>query len=405
MIRVLFVDDEKAVLTGLENRLRAQRKTWRMRFALGGRAAVDALEAEPVDVLVTDIRMPDLDGVQLLRLARERYPSVVRLALSGQTDQESLLRTLPLAHQFLAKPVDHELLRGTVERACTLQLLLGHDAVLDALGRLQRLPVSTAIYDELTRAIEAGASAAEVASLVGREVSLSARVLQLVNSAFFGLSRQLTDVQHAVAYLGLNAVRSVVLCEELFTALGRHPTPQGFSLEKLRRHSLLTARLAVPLLAEEADKQLALSAALLHDFGTLVLATALPDAFRATRALAAAEGRSHQEAERRLLGVTHAEIGAQLLSQWGLPYALVEIAAHHHQPSRAHRSGFDPLLAVHLADRLAHQLAHGQRPTLDATTEGLDVAALRAAPALDVPGVLAAAAAVGDQASGSGGLS
>lgn len=102
--RVLFVDDEQEVLEGLRNLLRRNRHEWDMVFALGGYEALAELSRGTVDVVVTDMRMPGMDGAQLLAQVKTVSPSTARLVLSGHAEKEAILRALPVAHQFLSKP-------------------------------------------------------------------------------------------------------------------------------------------------------------------------------------------------------------------------------------------------------------------------------------------------------------
>src|ERR1700690_3600413 len=120
MRRVLFVDDEPQILEGLRHRLHRQRKQWEMLFAESGKAALKILAHEPVDVIITDMRMPQMDGATLLTKVKELYPRVVRIVLSGHAELETALRAVPVAHQFLNKPSEPGVIEGVVERACNL---------------------------------------------------------------------------------------------------------------------------------------------------------------------------------------------------------------------------------------------------------------------------------------------
>ncbi|MBV9849174.1 MAG: response regulator [Armatimonadetes bacterium] len=120
MIRVLFVDDESHILSGLQRMLRPLRHEWAMTFAEGGPAALDALAGAEFDVIVTDMRMPGMSGAQLLAEVRRRHPRVARIVLSGQSDREHLQQLAQTPHEYLSKPCDTELLKETVRRLCGL---------------------------------------------------------------------------------------------------------------------------------------------------------------------------------------------------------------------------------------------------------------------------------------------
>jgi DNA-binding NtrC family response regulator len=104
--RLLFVDDDAMVLAGLRRALHDMRQEWDMHFAPGAYAALQALEKERFDAVITDMRMPSMDGALLLDCIKDRYPQVVRIILSGQSEKEAVLRSIAPAHQYLAKPCD-----------------------------------------------------------------------------------------------------------------------------------------------------------------------------------------------------------------------------------------------------------------------------------------------------------
>jgi HD-like signal output (HDOD) protein len=351
--RILFVDDDTNVLQGLQNLLRKQRRQWEMVFAPGGAEALGELERAPFDVIVSDMRMPGMDGADLLQQVRDRYPRVARIVLSGHAEREAVLRALPVAQQFLAKPCEADALRVVIERTCNVQSLLGSEAVRAAAGQLDRLPSVPSLYRELTSAIsKPGTGTREIAQIVEHDPSMSAKLLQLVNSAYFGLAQAATSVQQAIAYLGLELLRGLVLSMQLFsTAAGELP----LSLERLQSHAVLTARVAQRLLPDRQRAQEAFTAAIVHDIGKIVLALGVPEEYRRICAELAASKQASSAVERAVLGTTHGEAGAYLLGTWGLPYPIVEAVAYHHQPAMVAEGPREVLAAVHTADALVDE--------------------------------------------------
>ena len=120
MKRILFVDDEPRLLQGLQRMLRPQRHEWDMLFANGGEEALAVMAQTAVDVVVTDMRMPGMDGASLLQQVHARFPGAMRIVLSGQFDVEAGLRAVPVAHQFLTKPCDPDKLKAAIERSSQL---------------------------------------------------------------------------------------------------------------------------------------------------------------------------------------------------------------------------------------------------------------------------------------------
>ena len=358
MKRILFVDDEPKVLEGLQRMLRPQRKQWEMVFANSGAEALAVLEAAPFDVIVSDMRMPEMDGAALLEQVQKRFPGVIRMVLSGYFEMEMAMRAVPVAHQYLAKPCDPEKLRDAIERACGYAAILTDEAarrVVGAIGRLPTLPrTCTALMEALRNpdvAIE------EIGRIIEQDVGMTAKVLQLVNSAFFGLLQEVTTVRTAVSHLGLDVLKQLVLSVEIFRTF--HPQQQlpGFSIETFQNHSRLAAAIAARLPAPKKTVAEAVVAALLHDTGKLVLASRLPGPFQTALETSAREGRPLPEVEKELTGTGHAEIGAYLLALWGLPLPIVDAVCRHHHPAVAAERGpgLDVLALTHLADALAFE--------------------------------------------------
>lgn len=356
MKRVMFVDDEIAVLDGLRNRLRRQRGKWEMFFILGGKEAVSQLSVLQPDAVVTDMRMPGIDGAGVLQVVRENHPQAVRVILSGHSDHERMLRALSVAHQFLAKPCDAEILVATLERVWALQDRIHSDPVWRAIGAMQALPPLPRLFQQLTvKLTDPAVNFCEIASLIGQDVAMTVRILRYVNSPFFGLQRTLTDLRDAIGLLGLDATRTLVLSLEWFELMQSAKTLPGYSHDKLQIHSLRTARLAAALAGSDAERSLALSVGMVHDIGSLAMACFLPQLMRDSGAAAEAKGLALFEAEEECLGFSHAEIGGYLLSYWGLPFPIVEAVVNHHRPSRSAEPGLHLAGLLHIAEQLQNE--------------------------------------------------
>ena len=373
MKRILFVDDEPNVLEGLQNLLRKFRKEWEMSFVCGGEEAVRRLETEHFDDVVADMRMPVIDGAALLRQVQERHPSTVRIVLSGQTEEEVARRVVFIAHQFLAKPCDPNQLKETIERACALNELLGEERLQIMVGKIGQLPAMRSVFASLVRTLEdAKSSLKDVAAVVQQDPAISAKTLQVVNSAFFGLARRMSDVEQAVCYLGIEVIKGLALMIEVFQGAAAEGGAPRFDLEAEQGHALLTARIARRLIAEKGPPaQDAFTAGMLHDCGRVIIATRLPEMFGRVEEGVRKTRRPAYIVEEEVLGASHAEIGAYLLGLWGLPFSIVEAVARHDAPSRVAQSSFDALGAVHVADHLVHEQLPGDR-----TNDPLDTAYL-----------------------------
>jgi putative nucleotidyltransferase with HDIG domain len=342
MMHVLFVDDDREVLDGMRRNLHGMRGEWSMDFAASGKEALELLARAAADVVVSDMRMPGMDGWQLLAEIKNRYPQTVRFILSGQADPNSVMRTIGTAHQYLCKPCDSATIKAAIHQAQTLRESLSLPWLAALVGRVGTLPSPPRAFQEILACLqEPTASVVEAARVIGRDAAMTANIMKLVNSAFFGARRPVANVDRAVAYLGLDTLGTLVLGHSLFHG-GAPSRIKGFRLEELWDHTLLTATTARAIAVSEKYSPIkieeAFLAGMLHDVGKIVFATAnlpLDDAM--------AQMQEH-----------HAEVGAYLLGIWGFPNSIVEAVAMHHHPSRASGGDFGLAGLIHVADRLAH---------------------------------------------------
>ena len=349
---ILFVDDDAQVLEGLRLRLHRKRSKWRMQFVESGRKALDILEQERVDVIVSDMRMPEMDGATLLTRVRDLYPGVVRIILSGHAELSSVVRAVPVAHQYLTKPCEPGTLEKIIDRACSLRVLINEEVVQQVVGRIEKLPSRPQIYSQLMTAMSnEKVSSDDIAFILKQDMAMCAKTLQMVNSAFFRLPRMISRIEEAVAHLGFSTIKQIVLAVEIFRYPGKRMSSK-FSLDELQSHAFLVANFASSLLGEKQEQEDAFVAGLLHDIGKLVLAVELPEQVDEVVKVMETEGISMHVAERRLYGATHAEVGGYLLGLWGLPCSIVEAVSNHHTPSKVDSEKFGILGAVHIADAL-----------------------------------------------------
>ncbi len=382
MKRIIFVDDEVSILDGLKRMLRPMRSEWEMAFAPGADAALSILEAAPYDVIVTDMRMPGMDGASLLEIVREKYPSMLRIILSGYTELQASLRAVPVAHQFLLKPCDPEMLRAGIARATSLGEVLDSKMLTSLVGALRELPSLPRVFAELKLALERPTTTIEqVAQIVEQDVAVSAKILQLVNSAFFGLAHEVNDLKTAVSCLGISVLHDLVITLEVFRSLVPNEYVSEEYLEDFHRHAQLTARICAGVAQDAHLSPAVVLAALMHDVGKLVIAERTPVHFARSLAQAEHEGVPLFEVEEKLIHVSHAEVGAYLLSLWGLPYAIVEAVAHHHHPRRVPTKGMDMILAVYASNILAHEVCATEKHV---TPPKFDMEFLQLAGAVDL---------------------
>jgi HD-like signal output (HDOD) protein len=354
--RILFVDDEQSLLDGLRDALWPYRHHWAMSFVTSGQEALATLEAVPHDVVISDLRMPGMDGAVLLELVRDRCPGAVRIVLSGQADMRMVGRAAAAAHRLIAKPCETAELARVIERSCALKDMGARVALNRRAMGASALPSVPRVCAQLTELLGSGsAGATDAALIIEQDIAMAAKVLQLANSAYFGRRSPVTRVRDAVAYLGLDALRALALHAAAFQEFQVDPPIPGFDLDELHRHCTRVARLAAALAAEAGAGNEAFTAGLLHDVGLLVMASQDPPALASTLAITRERGRPIHEVEHTQYGVTHAEIGAHLLALWGLPHTVTEGVAGHTDP-RWLEPPFDVRAAIYVSNVLVEEL-------------------------------------------------
>ncbi len=335
-LRILFVDDDQNVLGGLGRMLRPMRDRWETFFTNSGPEALEFLERQEVDVVVSDMRMPGMDGSELLHTIKDQFPQVIRIILSGQSERTKVYETVRVAHQYLSKPCDDETLRTTIDRSRLLCALMSDKSLRQVVSQIESLPSLPALYTAILQELESEyCSIQRVGEIISRDIGMTAKILQLVNSAFFGFFRHIASPVQAAELLGTETIKVLVLSEKIFSTMDQSKVP-GFHLQNLWEHSLLTGTTARTIAKKERHSQTgidhAFMAGVLHDSGQLVLAANFPQKYKEVLGLVQGEQIPVWQAERHVLGAGHAEVGAYLLALWGLPEPIVEAIARHHQP-------------------------------------------------------------------------
>lgn len=140
MKRILFVDDEQAALDGLRYRLHRMSSKWQVDCVDNGPRAIEQMQRQPYDVIVTDMRMPGMDGAELLEIVSGRWPQAVRIVLSGYADLKQTIRLVPFAHQYLSKPCEPRQLEQVIDRCLLLHDMLHGSHLRTIVGRIRKLP-------------------------------------------------------------------------------------------------------------------------------------------------------------------------------------------------------------------------------------------------------------------------
>jgi len=371
---ILFVDDEPKILQGLMRMLRSMRNEWEMHFAESGAEALKILANRPMDVIVSDMRMPGMDGVELLKEVARHYPDVARIILSGHSDKEMILKSSMRAHQYLSKPCDAQVLKSIISRIFAIREVLQQDSLKKMVSKIESLPSLPSLYTEIMALMESPESSVkEVGKIIEKDLGMSTKILQLANSAFFGIPKHISSPLQAVNFLGLDTIKSLVITIGIFSTF-ENVKLRGVNIKEVMGHSLRTGLISKELSKFEGMENSFIDSAylagFLHDIGKIIFAANMPDKYQDVFRQMNNKNADLLELERYLIGTTHAEIGAYLLGLWGFQDPVIEAVLFHHDPRRCPANEFTPLTAVYVANVLdhvdnLHSVAEDSIPGLD----------------------------------------
>lgn len=363
--RIVFVDDESAVLRAYERAFFEQDDIWNMSFVDNGPAAIDIMTKEKVDMIVTDIRMPGMDGIELLSWVVKEKPEILRVIISGQFDEKVVQNSLRLVQQYLFKPCDPDKVISTINETFDLGDKLSSDVLRDIVDNLEALPSLPTLYTEITNALrDPKCSLRDVGQIIVRDIAMTTKILQLVNSAYFGLRRKVTTPDEAVVYLGTETVKAMVLSLQVFSEASVEGLPKGH-LDELWEHCFVVANFAKKIASIESDEKSVIdnsfTSGIIHDVGQLILLLNRKEQYLTFLQEQKTSDKSVLRLEEKIFGTNHCELGAYLLNLWGLPHATVQPIAYHHTVERFADLPFNPSVAVAAANIIARELTNSPK--------------------------------------------
>ncbi|MDF1610821.1 response regulator [Stygiobacter electus] len=351
-IKILFVDDEKYILDGLKRMLAFQRTKWDMFFVTNGNDAIEIALNNKIDVIITDMRMPIMNGAELLDNFHKNFPHTIRIILSGYSDYELILKTVKTSHQFLAKPINSDELITVIDNCLKSRELINSNELIDIINGIENLPSLPNIYFELEEELNnEEISLLKIENIIKKDISLTAKILQLSNSSYFATAVKTTDIKTALNILGINVVKSLIIYLNLSSYLTKEKINEKY-LEEIWSHSLKTSEIAKTIVKEiDISKFVAqeiYATTLLHDIGKIILLK-----HKKYQQIIKEMNRlpNHTE-EIELLNFSHANVGAYLLQLWNLPAMVVEAISSHHEMQFFNEKSLSSLL--YYANKIAN---------------------------------------------------
>lgn len=357
--KILFVDNEKEQLNSMRMLLHSKRKEWETHFIANGTEALKLLDEKTFDLVVTDIRLPDISGNIILAEIRKKQPGAIRFVLSGYSDTNEIIKSVKNAHQFLSKPCSAEKLIGSITRSLHLKDVLLNENAARAIAAISSLPTLPDLYQKIEQELNSeDASVNKIGELISNDMGMSASILKIVNSSFFGIYSKISSPSKAVTLLGLNTIKGLILGEHLFNSIENNN--RVFPIKSLAEHCKFTGFMAREIINfENGGREMAEQAFLsgfLHDLGKLILISSFSKEYEEVIKNVKNLKISSSKAEADILGFTHAEVGAYLLALWGFDVPVVEAVYGHHSPSILKSFDLSPCVAVHIANSFEHEL-------------------------------------------------
>ena len=320
------------------------------------------LEKEEIDLVFSDFRMGPADGLQFLKGVRKAHPSVHRVLTSGFLDKSMVFKFINsgLVTTFIAKPWDDESLRKKLTHILKIKSILQKKKLLDLISSIETLPTLPYLYQELLLAIESNKSMTELAEIIKKDTAVSAKVMHVVNSAFFGRD-DISTIKEAAIFLGYTALKDIVLTAEIIDKM-KWNKEQIDHLREIFFHSFLVNKY-IPIIhrirfSKSIEKQLP-SAGIIHDIGKMIILKFFPERYESILARQIQNPDASTFDNELALGFeecTHTEIGAYFLDWWNFPEVMIEVALFHHRKERALVEYKDVLWATDYADRLVNRV-------------------------------------------------
>lgn len=350
--KLLFVDDEKQILRSL-NRLFMDTE-YEVFIADSGACALEILANEKIDLLVTDMRMPVMDGVELLERVKSLYPNVLRIILSGYSEKNTILTALQknLAKLYIMKPWDNDALLAVIDHIFETEGILSDQKLLQLINTMDELPALKNTYHEIMRLLDQGAEIGKIAIAIEKDPAIATKILHIINSAFYEVKTG--NIKQAITLLGLSTTKNIVLATSVIDAFAMKGAYSA-QLEVLWKHSFICSQILNIIYEKFLHKKLAeieSAAGILHNIGRALLLKI----FREKYSVVFDQENKPVDllkVEIENVAVTHQQVGAYLLKWWEIPYPIVEVALYHHTPFFPGIVNKELVCAVHLSQYYA----------------------------------------------------
>lgn len=359
MRNVLFVDDEAMLLKLYEVFFGSKKEEWKAYICSDPQDVNNIIRSNPIDIIVSDYNMSNMNGAEVLKQVVEKFPWVVRIIITASYDEAARLKSINYAHRCIIKPVKLKDLESEIENAYMIFKSDISRIVRTKITGIDTLPVFPKLYNELVKEIkkEDEASLSKISKMISSDPNMSVNILKFVNSPFFSKSEKIFKAEHAVKLLGTNIIKNLVLSAEILKIFPMTKDNEAF-VDEVVQHSTLCSKLMKLIFQfeykngniKQKDIDLAETIGMLHDIGKIILSSLYPSIYKDINEIRYTTEQHFSDLEKHIIGVSHAEVAAYLLSLWGLPSKISEIIAEHSKLSENYQAPNLLLRAIHFVN-------------------------------------------------------
>lgn len=357
--RILIIDQDPDALENYRQSLASKSSTWTVITACSEEEGLAMAEESAPDIVVASLGLNDGKGLKTLSKIVDLAPLVHPFIAAEESAKSDLEEAFRGGCHFLPRPCPPDQLLLAFQHCLAIESWLENPVVKELFSQRNSFEILPPVYLRIAKALQSSNTTLEsIAEIIRADLALSSKILETVNSSFYGFDQGISEIPQAVAILGLDSIKHMALAIQLFDR-ERYSAEHRALVEELWHHSQAVAVAARRIVLFETEDvraaEEAYSAGLLHDIGKLVLLDMVGDLYIEAQRLAREQSIPAWRAEIATIGCDHAETGAYLLARWGLPQILSETAALHHRPANSYSAGFSTFAAVHAANAIVRK--------------------------------------------------
>lgn len=336
MKNILFVDDDENLLNGFRRALRKKKDTWSVYFSLDPNKALSLMNQIKMDVVVSDMKMPSMYGSTFLTIVNKKYPDTIRFILSGQSDDKAVFNSLKPSHQFISKPCPAEDIILKIEGVLSSSLFITNSDLKERINNMSSLPTMPDLYIKLEKELQKNDySLQSVAEIISTDLAMSTQILKIINSSYFGLKKEISDVKEAVSYIGIDYIKNITLVTKVFESSNAH----GLFTKSLYEISIVHAAINKTFIEQlEFDKTISSTIyliSMLQNVGVLIIQKIYPELLKEFNTYSPKNILALIEKEEEKFQGNHYLIGSYLLCLWGIKNTIIEPIAYWKTPEKS----------------------------------------------------------------------